>query len=89
MRKCFNTKVFQRKLFSPFNLSTVLCFLTNFLAASCVPLYMAQSAVSLIQRNGSRQDGGKLLGVRVAGAADAPDRLPIKSMSTPLPPAYP
>ena len=43
----------------------------------------------LIQQYGSRQDGGKLLGVRVVGAADAPDRLPIKSMSTPMPPAYP
>ena len=37
-------------------------------------------AVSLIQRNGSQQDGGKLPGVRVVGAADAPDRLPIPNL---------
>ena len=30
----------------------------------------------LIQQYGSRQDGGKLLGVRVVGAAAAPCRLP-------------
>ena len=35
-------------------------------------------ADSHAQRNGSRQGGGKLPGVRVVGAADAPDRLPIK-----------
>ena len=33
---------------------------------------------ALAQQNGSRQDGGKLPGVRVVGAADAPGRLPIK-----------
>ena len=34
----------------------------------------------LIQQYGSRQDGGKLLGVRVVGAADAPGRLLINSI---------
>ena len=38
-----------------------------------VPCCMERSV--LIQRNGSRQDGGKLPGVRVVGAADAPDPL--------------
>ena len=32
------------------------------------------------QRNGSQQGGGKLLGVNVMGAADAPGRLPISSI---------
>ena len=37
-------------------------------------------AVSLIQRNGSQQDGGKLPGVRVVGAVDAPGRLTFNSI---------
>ena len=35
---------------------------------------------ALIQRNSSRQDGGKLPGVRVVGAVDAPGRLPFNSI---------
>lgn len=37
-------------------------------------------AVSPIQRNRSQQGGGKLLGVRVVGAAAAPCRLPFNSI---------
>lgn len=35
---------------------------------------------TLAQRNGSRQGGGKLPGVRVVGAADAPDHLLLSSI---------
>ena len=72
-----------------FNLLVALCFLTNLFIASWRSIREHSQWSALIHRNRYRKGRGKLPGVRAAGAADAPDRLPIKSMSTPMPPAYP